>query len=75
MGVLKNKGAAARQQILDFLTAFTTENGYAPSYREIMRECGSASTSVVSYHLDVLEEQGLITKKRSLSRTVKVVEN
>ena len=75
MDISKNRGKTVRHQILDFVTTFTKENGYAPSYREIMSECGIASTSVVSYHLDILEEMGLITRKGKLSRTVKVVED
>lgn len=75
MGILKNRGKTVRHQILDFVIAFSKENGYAPSYRDIMRECDIASTSVVSYHLDILEEQGLITRKDNLSRTLKVVED
>ena len=56
MSILKNRGKTVRHQILDFVTAFTTENGYAPSYRDIMSECDIASTSVVSYHMEILVE-------------------
>ena len=35
-------------------------DGTSPSIREIGRECGIPSTSVVSYYLKVLEEDGKI---------------
>ena len=62
-----------RQEILRFLTQFSEERGYAPSVREIMQAVGLRSTASVQYHLNALEEQGLIRaqggKNRSLCPT------
>ena len=49
-----------QQQILEFVEQFVTENGYAPSVREIGAAVQLSSTASVSYHLHRLQEQGLL---------------
>ncbi len=60
-----------REQILDFLTRFVNEHGYAPTIREICSAVGLQSTATVHYHLAALREAGLIEmddmKKRAIS--------
>jgi len=46
--------------ILDFVNAFVQENGFAPSVREIGAAVGLRSTASVSYHLNQLQEKGLL---------------
>ena len=46
--------------ILDFVTDFTREYGFAPSVREIGQAVGLSSTASVSYHLHQLQEKGLL---------------
>ena len=46
--------------ILDFVNAFIQENGFAPSVREIGEAVGLRSTASVSYHLNQLQEKGLL---------------
>ena len=48
------------QKIIDFVRQFTQENGFAPSIREIGAAVGLRSTSSVSYHLQQLQEKGLL---------------
>ena len=48
------------QKILDFVNAFIQENGFAPSVREIGAAVGLRSTASVSYHLQQLQEKGLL---------------
>ena len=48
------------QQILDFVNLFVQENGFAPSVREIGAAVGLNSTASVSYHLQQLQEKGLL---------------
>ena len=57
--------------ILEFVNAFVQENGFAPSVREIGAAVGLRSTASVSYHLQQLQEKGLLMpaqkgRKRSL---------
>ena len=48
------------QLIVDFVNQFTAENGYAPSIREIGQAVGLSSTASVSYHLQQLQQKGLL---------------
>ena len=46
--------------ILNYVNQFIHENGYAPSVREIGAAVGLRSTASVSYHLQALQEKGLL---------------
>ena len=46
--------------ILEYVNEFIQENGYSPSVREIGASVGLRSTASVSYHLQALQEKGLI---------------
>ena len=48
------------EQILDYVNRFIQEYGYAPSVREIGAAVGLRSTASVSYHLQQLQEKGLL---------------
>ena len=48
------------QKILEYVNQFVQENGYAPSVREIGAAVGLRSTASVSYHLQALQEKGLL---------------
>jgi len=61
-----------RKQILNFITNFTSERGYAPSVRDLADGCHSSSSSVVQYHLNVLERDGYIHRDRGISRSIRV---
>ena len=47
-------------KILTFVNQFVQEYGYAPSVREIGAAVGLRSTASVSYHLQQLQEKGLL---------------
>ena len=61
------------EKILEFVNEFVQENGYAPSVREIGAAVGLRSTASVSYHIQALQEKGLLSapgqkgRKRALS--------
>ena len=46
--------------IIDYVNQFIQENGYSPSVREIGAAVGLRSTASVSYHLQALQEKGLL---------------
>ncbi len=48
------------EEILHFVDQYVQENGYAPSIREIGAAVGLRSTASVSYHLQQLQEKGLL---------------
>lgn len=47
-------------RILEFVRQFSQENGFPPSVREIGAAVGLRSTASVSYHLQQLQEKGLL---------------
>jgi repressor LexA len=63
-----------QKKILNFLDAFTRENEYPPTIREIGAAVGISSTSVVNYNLNVLEKKGYITRDKVVSRGLKLVD-
>lgn len=46
--------------IMEYVNDFIQENGYSPSVREIGAAVGLRSTASVSYHLQALQEKGLL---------------
>lgn len=67
------QGIESRKKIYNFLIKFVTENGYAPSVREICKAVDLNSTSTVHYHLSVLEDMGRIKMKRNQTRAISLV--
>ncbi len=65
------------EKILQFVNEFIQENGYAPSVREIGAAVGLRSTASVSYHIQALQNKGLLQspgakgRKRALSTGVR----
>jgi len=49
-----------RHKVLRFISDYIGENGWAPSYREIMNGVGLRSPSVVMLHVHSLERDKLI---------------
>jgi repressor LexA len=62
-----------RETILDFIKTFRLRKGYSPSVREVADQCGIKSPSVVQYHLNHLEQSGLIRKSKDTSRSIEIV--
>ena len=61
-----------RQDILDFIGNFLAEKGYPPSVREIARGCHISSTSVVEYHLNILQKGGYIRRDSEVARGIEL---
>ena len=62
-----------QEKILSFVEAFTHENEYPPSIREIGEAVGISSTSVVNYNLKALEREGYIARDKTVSRGLRLV--
>ena len=60
-------------QILTFVNAFIQENGFAPSIREIGAAVGLRSTASVSYHIQQLQDKGLLIDPGSKGRKRAIV--
>ena len=68
------KDLSRRQRaILEFIEEFLDDNDYPPTIRDIQRDLGISSTSVVDYNLKVLEDRNYIRRNRNISRGIEVV--
>ena len=59
--------------IMDYVNQFIQENGYSPSVREIGAAVGLRSTASVSYHLQALQEKGLLQSPGAKGRKRAIV--
>ena len=71
MGIKLTKKQLA---VLNFLEAFTEENGYSPSYREIMTGLNLSSVSAVAEHIDNLVAKGVLKKVPGAARSLEVLD-
>ena len=67
-----NKLSPMRQRILDYVTAFTRQNGYPPTVREICEAVNLRSPSTVHSHLKILQEGGYLEKDERKTRALSV---
>lgn len=58
--------------VLRFVAKYSAQHGFAPSMREIGKATNITSLSVVSYTLDRLQQEALITKRYNKTRTFKL---
>ncbi len=63
------------ERILEYVNQFVQENGYAPSVREIGAAVGLRSTASVSYHIQALQEKGMLITPDSKGRKRSIVTN
>ena len=59
--------------IVEYVNQFIQENGYSPSVREIGAAVGLRSTASVGYHLQALQEKGLLQSPGSKGRKRAIV--
>ena len=62
-----------QQELLTFIEAFILENGYSPSYREIMTGLNYSSVATVSLHINNLIRRGHLKKRDRSARSLEVV--
>lgn len=58
--------------VLDFIQKFISENGYAPTVREICANCDIKSTASAYQYMNKLNERGLISKAGNKKRAVSI---
>lgn len=61
------------ERILEYVNQFVQENGYAPSVREIGAAVGLRSTASVSYHIQALQDKGLLMSPGEKGRKRSIV--
>ncbi len=64
-----------QRRLLDYIAEGVEERGLPPTLREIGAKCGISSTGSVSYHLRLLERQGLLKRHERSSRSTLPMES
>lgn len=62
-----------QREILTYLSAYTEQNGYAPSFEEIAEKFGYNSLATVHEHLTNLERKGYIKRTYNESRAIEIL--
>ena len=62
-----------QKQVLDFITSYRREYGYAPSLEEVRDDLTIASISTAHYHVKKLQELGYLRKERHQPRAISPV--
>lgn len=62
-----------QRELLGFIESFIKENGYSPSYREIMNGLGYTSVATVALHVNNLIKRGHLRKRDRSARSLEVV--
>jgi SOS-response transcriptional repressor LexA len=63
-----------RREVLKFVCEYLNAHGFAPTIREIMEGTALKSTSVVKYHLDVLQAKGYLVLLPAKARAITVTQ-
>ena len=61
-----------QREILNYLTSYSEQNGYAPSFEEIAESFNYNSLATVHEHLSNLERKGYITRSYNESRAITI---
>lgn len=64
-----------QKEILDYITDFISDFGYAPSYRETAKHFGLSSVATIAEHINCLKEKGYLEYEPKLARSVQISTN
>ena len=73
--VSKKRLSNRRQQILEFIQEFISENGIPPTIRDIQGACDISSTSVVDYNLHKLRDAGYLNRRPDVARGIELLDD
>ncbi len=62
-----------QKEVIDFLSGFTSKNGYSPSYEEIASGLGLNSLATVHKHVTNLQNKGMLQRAHNRSRSIDVL--
>lgn len=68
-----NRPTKKQRELLTYIEAFIKDNGYGPSYREVMRALDYKSVSTVATHVDGLIVRGWLRKTDHSARSLQVM--
>lgn len=72
--VQKVRPTKKQRELLEYIRQFIAENGYGPSYREIMTGCNYSSVATVAVHVKNLISRGHLRKNGRSARSLEVVD-
>ena len=75
MAETKRPRGQKQTEILEFIKKFILDKGYPPTVRDIGNGVNLKSTASVFFHLETLEEQGLIRRDPAKPRTIEIVDD
>lgn len=61
-----------QRQVLDFITKFVEDFGYAPTYREIAEAFDLSSPASIHQYMKALEEKGYVAMSKNESRSIEL---
>lgn len=64
-----------KQMVFDYIKSYISENGYAPSVREVCSACSIKSTATAHGIMNTLADQGIINKTGNKKRAVSLKSN
>lgn len=67
-----NQTTSMRSKILEYIQDHTAAHGFPPTVREIMNAVGLKTPSTVQFHLNAMQDAGLITRKDGAARSIVV---
>lgn len=71
---MSEKRASKKQrEVLEYIDDFIKDNGFGPSYREVMRALNYKSVSTVAKHVDELISRGFLVKRENSARSLQVL--
>lgn len=62
-----------QREVLEYIAGFIKDNGFGPSYREVMNALNYKSVSTVAAHVDELITRGYLRKRENSARSLEVV--
>ena len=62
-----------QEEILQFISQYTQQHEYAPTYQEIADAFNLASKQGVVRHLVALERKGYITRGDTVARSIRII--
>jgi repressor LexA len=63
-----------QKQLLDYISSFIEENGYAPTYQEIGEYFDLSSPATIHQHVKALEEKGYLKSEYNAKRSLEILE-
>ena len=67
---LNQKLSEKQVLIINYIENYVNENGISPTIEDVRIGCKLSSKSVVSYNLNILEENGYLDRKRGMARSI-----